>query len=106
MTLPMSTMARRTSNEELPKLAVLSSFQVPTSMNATDLGRLLLYMGLGLAVLGGLVVLLGRVVDLGNLPGDLLYEGDNVRVYVPIATMIVLSVVLTLLLNLALRLFR
>ncbi|PSQ78621.1 MAG: DUF2905 domain-containing protein [Bacteroidetes bacterium QH_6_63_17] len=75
-------------------------------MNATDLGRLLLYMGLGLALLGGLVVLLGRVVDLGNLPGDLLYEGDNVRVYVPIATMIVLSVVLTLLLNLALRLFR
>ena len=75
-------------------------------MSATDLGRLLLYMGLGLALLGGLVVLLGRVVDLGNLPGDLLYEGDNVRVYVPIATMIVLSVVLTLLLNLALRLFR
>ena len=75
-------------------------------MNATDLGRLLLYMGLGLALLGGLVVLLGRVVDLGNLPGDLLYEGDDVRVYVPIATMIVLSVVLTLLLNLALRLFR
>ena len=75
-------------------------------MNATDLGRLLLYTGLGLALLGGLVVLLGRVVDLGNLPGDLLYEGDNVRVYVPIATMIVLSVVLTLLLNLALRLFR
>ena len=75
-------------------------------MNATDLGRLLLYMGLGLAALGGLVVLLGRVIDLGNLPGDLLYEGDNVRVYVPIATMIVLSVVLTLLLNLVLRLFR
>lgn len=75
-------------------------------MNATDLGRLLLYTGLGLALLGGLVVLLGRVVDLGNLPGDLLYEGDNVRVYVPIATMIVLSVVLTLLLNLVLRLFR
>ena len=75
-------------------------------MNATDLGRLLLYTGLGLALLWGLVVLLGRVVDLGNLPGDLLYEGDNVRVYVPIATMIVLSVVLTLLLNLVLRLFR
>jgi hypothetical protein len=43
---------------------------------------------------------------LGNLPGDLVYEGQNVRVYVPIATMIVLSVVLTLLLNLVLRLFR
>ena len=106
MTLPMSTMARRTSNEELPKLAVLSSFHGPATMNTTDIGRLLLYLGLGLILLGGLVVLLGRVIDLGNLPGDLVYEGDNVRVYVPVATMIVLSLVLTLLLNLALRLFQ
>jgi hypothetical protein len=75
-------------------------------MDANTLGRGLLYLGLGLALVGGLVLLLGRVVDLGNLPGDLVYEGQNVRVYVPIATMIVLSVVLTLLLNLVLRLFR
>jgi hypothetical protein len=50
--------------------------------------------------------LLGRVLDLGNLPGDLVYRGDNVQVYVPLGTMIVLSLVLTLLLNLAVRLFR
>ncbi|PSR00325.1 MAG: DUF2905 domain-containing protein [Bacteroidetes bacterium SW_11_64_17] len=75
-------------------------------MTASTLGRGLVYLGLGLALLGGLVLLLGRVVDLGSLPGDLVYDGDNVRVYVPIATMIVLSVVLTLLVNLALRLFR
>jgi len=75
-------------------------------MDATSLGRGLVYVGLGLALLGGLVVLLGRMVDLGNLPGDLVYRGENVRVYVPIATMIVLSVILTLLLNLALRFFR
>lgn len=75
-------------------------------MTASTLGRGLVYLGLGLALLGGLVLLLGRVVDLGSLPGDFVYEGDNVRVYVPIATMIVLSVVLTLLVNLALRLFR
>lgn len=75
-------------------------------MDASTLGRGLVYLGFGLVLLGGLIVLLGRVVDLGNLPGDLVYEGDNLRVYVPIATMIVLSVVLTLLLNLALRLFR
>mgnify|MGYP002760665386 CR=1 FL=1 len=49
---------------------------------------------------------LGRVLDLGRLPGDFAYEGDGVRIYVPLATMIVLSLVLTLLLNLALRLFR
>jgi hypothetical protein len=65
-----------------------------------------MYLGVGLFVVGGLVLLLGRVLDLGNLPGDLAYRGENVRVYVPIGTMIVLSIVLTLLLNLALRLFR
>lgn len=75
-------------------------------MDASTLGRGLMYLGVGLLLLGGLVVVLGRVLDLGNLPGDLVYEGDNVRVYVPIATMIVLSLVLTLVLNLALRLFR
>jgi len=75
-------------------------------MDASPLGRGLMYLGGGLVLLGGLVVLLGRVLDLGNLPGDLVYRGDSVRVYVPIATMIVLSVVLTLLVNLILRLFR
>jgi hypothetical protein len=75
-------------------------------MDAGTLGRGLVYLGLGLVVVGGVVLLLGQVLDLGRLPGDLVYEGDNVRVYVPIATMIVLSLVLTLLLNLALRLFR
>lgn len=75
-------------------------------MTASTLGRGLVYLGLGLALLGGLVLLLGRVLDLGNLPGDLVYEGENVRIYVPIATMIVLSVVLTLLVNLFFRLFR
>lgn len=75
-------------------------------MDAGTLGRGLIYLGLGVVAVGGLVVLLGRVLDLGNLPGDLVYEGDRVRIYVPIGTMIVLSLVLTLLLNLALRLFR
>jgi len=75
-------------------------------MDAPTLGRGLLYLGLGLALLGGLVMLLGRVLDLGRLPGDFAYEGDGVRIYVPLATMIVLSLVLTLLANLVLRLFR
>ncbi len=75
-------------------------------MDVETLGRGLVYLGLGLVVVGGLTLLMGRMVDLGNLPGDLTYEGDNVRVYAPIGTMIVLSLVLTVLLNLALRLFR
>lgn len=75
-------------------------------MDAGTLGRGLLYLGMGLVVIGGLVLGLGQILDLGNLPGDWTYQGENVRVYVPIGTMIVLSILLTLLLNLVLRLFR
>jgi hypothetical protein len=76
------------------------------TMDAGTLGRGLVYLGLGIVAIGGLVLVLGQVLDLGNLPGDFVYEGDDVRVYAPLGTMIVLSVVLTLVLNLVLRLFR
>jgi len=75
-------------------------------MDAGTIGRGLITFGLAMVVVGGLVLLLGQVLDLGNLPGDWTYRGEKVRVYVPIGTMIVVSVVLTLLLNLFLRLFR
>lgn len=75
-------------------------------MDAGGFGRGLVYLGLGLVVVGGLIVLLGQVVDLGNLPGDFVYEGTNVKIYVPLGTMVVLSLVLTLLLNFALKLFQ
>jgi hypothetical protein len=75
-------------------------------MDAGTLGRGLVYLGLGIVAIGGLVLALGQVLDLGNLPGDLVYEGDDIQVYAPIGTMIVLSIVLTLVLNLVLRLFR
>ena len=75
-------------------------------MDAQDLGRGLLYLGLVLVLVGGIVMVGGRFLDFGHLPGDFRYEGENVRVYVPLGTMIVVSVVLTLLVNLLLRLWR
>jgi hypothetical protein len=76
-------------------------------VNVVDsMARWLIIAGLGLVVIGGLVWLLGRFIDLGQLPGDFSWTSGNVRVYVPIATMIVVSLVLTVLLNLLLRLFR
>lgn len=75
-------------------------------MDAPSVGRGLLYAGVALVLLGGVVLGLSRWVDLGSLPGDISYTTDNVRIYVPLGTMLVVSVVLTLLVNLLLRFFR
>ena len=51
----------------------------------------------------GLLLLLAGGLGLGRLPGDLAFGKKNVRVYVPIATSIMLSVVATIVLNLLSR---
>jgi len=62
-------------------------------------GRLLVIAGLVLVGLGLLVMAAGRFgFPLGRLPGDLAYRGKNVRVYFPLGTSILLSVLLTLIL--------
>ena len=55
-----------------------------------------------LLVLGGLFLLLGRL-GLDRLPGDLVFRRGNLTVYFPIGIMILLSVVVTILLNIFLR---
>lgn len=74
----------------------------------TNIGRLLVLLGVGVALLGGLILLLGRLpgLDLGRLPGDFSWESGNVKIFFPLGTMLLLSLVLTLLVNLLLRLFR
>ena len=71
-----------------------------------DLGRLLLITGAVIFALGLVMVLAGRLPWFGQLPGDIAWQRDNVRVYIPIGSMIVVSVVLTLILNLVARFFR
>jgi hypothetical protein len=61
----------------------------------TDLGKVLVLLGVALAAAGGIVYLLGRTGFRG-LPGDVSYESPNVRVYFPIVTCLVLSAILTL----------
>lgn len=64
-----------------------------------QLGRFLLIAGLAVAAVGAVLLLAGKL-GLGRLPGDIVWEGENWRVYVPLGWMVLLSVVLTLLLNL------
>jgi Protein of unknown function (DUF2905) len=71
-------------------------------MDLTALGKLVIGLGLGLAFFGALLVLAGKGI-LPHLPGDLAFRVGSVRVYFPIATSIVLSVLLTVVLNLLMR---
>jgi hypothetical protein len=61
-----------------------------------EIGRLLVILGVALVVIGGIAMLLGRSgLPLGRLPGDILYRGKNTTFYFPLATSILLSVVLS-----------
>ena len=62
-----------------------------------EMGRVIVFLGVALVVIGGIVMLLGRTgVPLGRLPGDIVYRGKNTIFYFPLATSILLSVVLSL----------
>jgi hypothetical protein len=63
-------------------------------------GRTLIFVGAALLVLGFLFVLAPRVPFLGRLPGDFTIEREGVRIYVPLATMLLVSVIASLLLAL------
>ena len=65
-----------------------------------SLGKTLLALGAAIAAVGGLLVLADRFPGLriGRLPGDISVERDGFRLYFPLATSIVISVVLSLLL--------
>ncbi|MGH9493838.1 MAG: DUF2905 domain-containing protein [Candidatus Sulfotelmatobacter sp.] len=64
-----------------------------------DVGKMLIGIGVVLVVAGVVLTLLGRVnFPLGRLPGDIVYRGKNTTVYFPLATSVLISVVLSLLL--------
>jgi hypothetical protein len=75
-------------------------------VNLSDLGRLLLLLGGAIVVLGLILLVVGRVPFLGRLPGDIMFRRGNTSFYFPIVTCLVLSVALTVVLNLLLWLFR
>ena len=59
-------------------------------------GKILIVIGLVIAGLGILVILGGKIPWFGKLPGDFFYRGRNLTFYFPLATCIVISIILTL----------
>jgi len=65
----------------------------------TELGKLLIAAGMIMLVAGVVLVLLGRSgVPIGRLPGDIFYRGKNTTIYFPLATSLLLSALLSLVL--------
>jgi hypothetical protein len=69
-------------------------------MELAQLGRVLVLIGAVILFFGVVLVLADRVPFIGRLPGDITLTGDGWTIYVPLATSIVLSVLLTVVLGL------
>ena len=72
----------------------------------TDLGRWLIGLGALLLLVGIVFLVLERVPALGRLPGDIVIEREGLTVFIPLGTMLVASVVLTIVANLIARIWR
>ena len=65
-----------------------------------SLGNMLILFGVVLALLGGLLLLAGKIPFLGRLPGDIIIRREHWSFYFPLTTSIVISILLTLLFSL------
>lgn len=64
-----------------------------------ELGRILIVFGIVLVLLGAVFLVAPRVPFLGRLPGDFVLRRDHATIYIPLATCLVLSLVISILLN-------
>ncbi len=73
----------------------------------TDLARILIIIGLVITFAGVLLLIAIRYFPwLGNLPGDIRFETENFNVYLPLATMLLVSILASIILNIVIRIFR
>jgi hypothetical protein len=76
-------------------------------MDLQSVGRIVLVVGILIAVIGGLLMAFGNTPlfrSLGNLPGDIRVEGQGFSCFVPIVSGLLLSVLLTIIVNVIIRL--
>ncbi len=67
------------------------------------IGKIFMFLGAFLVLLGGIMVLGGKLFGLGRLPGDIFIQKENFSFYFPLVTCIILSILLTVILNLIRR---
>ncbi|MGM0368136.1 MAG: DUF2905 domain-containing protein [Actinomycetota bacterium] len=72
-------------------------------MNFGNLGKILIFIGIGIVVLGGIIFLFSKIPYAGRLPGDIHIKKDNFSFHFPITTSIIISIILTIILNIIIR---
>ena len=72
-------------------------------MEFQNLGKIIILAGVFLVIFGLLLTFSSKIPFIGKLPGDFVFKRDNFSFYFPLATSIVLSIILTLILNFLLR---
>jgi hypothetical protein len=72
-------------------------------MELAWLGKLILIVGLFLVLFGLLLIFGGKLPYFGKLPGDILIEGKNFKFYFPLVTFLIISLLLTIILNIFLK---
>jgi len=81
--------------------------QYITTKMGEQLGKWLIFVGGGIVLLGLILLILSKMgLSLGKLPGDISVKRERVSFHFPIATSIVISIVLTVFLNLIIWIFR
>jgi hypothetical protein len=67
-------------------------------IDLSGIGKFLIIAGLIIAGIGGIVLLAGKIPWFGRLPGDFYYKGENFTFYFPLATSIIVSIILSIIL--------
>jgi hypothetical protein len=70
-------------------------------MDTTSIAKYLIFFGVILLILGSAFYFFGKLgIDFGKLPGDIIIQKENFTFYFPLATSIIISIVLTIILSL------
>lgn len=68
-----------------------------------DIGKILIYLGIILLIVGLIIHFGGKFLPFGKLPFDFKWEGSNWGVYFPLGSSILISIILTIVLNMLFR---
>ena len=71
-----------------------------------ELGRVLILIGFSITVIGFIIMFSTKFSFFGNLIGDIKYQNENMKIHFPFTSMIIVSIILSFIINILYRLFR